>query len=309
MAIKRLQNRIAESRFALTATAVYALLVCLPQVIPTNTMWPQLGLLAVSVLLIEEVNNAHALVRVFSRMVSCSFLVLSIADIHLLSSLSGGVVQLCYILFYFFFFKAYQDKKVTGYVFYAFLWLGIASLFFVQILLIVPVLWILLFANMLAGSFRTFAATLLGLIAPYWVAAGYLLYQGDIEPFALHFQALTTFVFPFPYDTLPLERIVFFAFLVLVAAIGIVHFLRKSFLDKIKTRMIYEALIVIDIAAAVLLALQPQYYDALIRLMIVTTSPLIGHFITLTSTRATNVVFIVLLLCAVSITFYTLWML
>ena len=309
MAIKRLQNRIAESRFALTATAVYALLICLPQAIPSDAMWLQLGLLAVSVLLIEELNNSHALVRVFSRMVSCSFLVLAIADIRLVSSLSGSVVQLCYILFYLFFFKAYQDKKAAGYIFYAFLWLGIASLFFVQILFIVPVLWILLFANILAGSFRTFAATLLGLIAPYWVAAGYLLYQGDIEPLFNHFEAFTRFAFPFPYHTLPPERIAFFAFLVLVATVGTVHFLRKSFLDKIKTRMVYEALIVTDITAAAFLVLQPQHYDALIRLIIVTTSPLIGHFITLTRTKATNIVFIVLALCAVSITFYTLWML
>ena len=94
----------------------------------------------------------------------------------------------------------------------------------------------------------------------------------------------------------------------LLTLVGTIHFLRNSFLDKIKTRMIYEALMVINIGCIVFLILQPQHYSFLVRLIIVNTSPFIGHFITLTRTRLTNITFIVFTLSVVALTLYTLWM-
>ena len=110
------------------------------------------------------------------------------------------------------------------------------------------------------------------------------------------------------YNQIEFKAYLFFGFLMLLTLVGTIHFLRNSFLDKIKTRMIYEALMVINIGCIVFLILQPQHYSFLIRLIIVNTSPFIGHFITLTRTRLTNITFIVFTLSAVALTLYTLWM-
>ena len=56
------------------------------------------------------------------------------------------------------------------------------------------------------------------------------------------------------------------------------------------------------------LLLQPQHYYYLIRLLIISTSPLIAHYITLTSTRLTNISFILILILSILLTTYNLWM-
>lgn len=307
MPIKRLQNTVAEGRFTLIFTCIYALIVTLPQTINIENMWIQLILLAVSTLLMMEFNNANALIRIYSRMVSCSFLALSVIDSTLLSSIKGGAFQLFFILFLLFLFRAYQDKKAHGYIYYAFLSLSISSLCFVQVLFIVPFLWILLFTNVLAGSIKNLSASILGLLTPYWLALGYSLYSNNIDPLFNHFAVLSQFEEPFNMALLSNNSLLILSFLSLLSLTGIIHFLRNSFLDKIKTRMIYEALIALNIIIFVFIVLQPQHYSYLIHLFIITVSPLIAHFVALTRTKITNIAFIVFSLITLIITIYSLW--
>ena len=307
MPIKRLQNTVAEGRFTLIFTCVYALIVTLPQTINIEHMWIQLILLAVSTLLMMEFNNANALIRIYSRMVSCSFLALSVIDSTLLSSIKGGAFQLFFILFLLFLFRAYQDKKAHGYIYYAFLSLSISSLCFVQVLFIVPFLWVLLFTNVLAGSIKNLSASILGLLTPYWLALGYSLYSNNIDPLFNHFAVLSQFEEPFNMALLSNNSLLILSFLSLLSLTGIIHFFRNSFLDKIKTRMIYEALIALNIIIFVFIVLQPQHYSYLIRLFIITVSPLIAHFVALTRTKITNIAFIVFSLITLIITIYSLW--
>lgn len=307
MPIKRLQNTVAEGRFTLIFTCIYALIVTLPQTINIENMWIQLILLTVSTLLMMEFNNANALIRIYSRMVSCSFLALSVIDSTLLSSIKGGAFQLFFILFLLFLFRAYQDKKAHGYIYYAFLSLSISSLYFVQVLFIVPFLWVLLFTNVLAGSIKNLSASILGLLTPYWLALGYSLYSNNIDPLFNHFAVLSQFEEPFNMALLSNNSLLILSFLSLLSLTGIIHFFRNSFLDKIKTRMIYEALIALNIIIFVFIVLQPQHYSYLIRLFIITVSPLIAHFVALTRTKITNIAFIVFSLITLIITIYSLW--
>lgn len=289
-------------------TALYALAITLPTAITIGTIWVQLAIIAASTLLMVELNNAYALIREFSRMVSCSFLVLTIAHFQLIYSLEGSIVQICFIFFYLFLFRAYQNKRSPGWVFYAFMSLGIAGIFFPQIVFLVPLLWIILFSKVLAGSIKTLTASILGYLTPYWIIGGYLVYKDELSVGYDYIAQLTQFEPIGIYNQIEFKAYLFFGFLMLLTLVGTIHFLRNSFLDKIKTRMIYEALMVINIGCIVFLILQPQHYSFLIRLIIVNTSPFIGHFITLTRTRLTNITFIVFTLSAVALTLYTLWM-
>ena len=186
--------------------------------------------------------------------------------------------------------------------------LGIAGIFFPQIVFLVPLLWIILFSKVLAGSIKTLTASILGYLTPYWIIGGYLVYKDELSVGYDYIAQLTQFEPIGIYNQIELKAYLFFGFLMLLTLVGTIHFLRNSFLDKIKTRMIYEALMVINIGCIVFLILQPQHYSFLIRLIIVNTSPFIGHFITLTRTRLTNITFIVFTLSAVALTLYTLWM-
>ena len=167
MAKKRIQNIVAESRFALPVTAVYALLMSMACGLAERNLWIQFAVLAVSSYLMVELNNANAIIRVYSRMVSCSYIVLFLMSGLLVSPVSSVLTQLCFIVFYMFFFHAYQNKSSMGLVFYAFLMKGLASTMSVHVFFLVPLMWILLFTNVLAGNIRTFFASVIGLVFPY----------------------------------------------------------------------------------------------------------------------------------------------
>ena len=289
--MKRFQNRVAESRYTLSLMVVYALGIWYLGGLVERQLYFQLAFLTVSTYLMMELNNSNALIRIYSRMVSCSFLALTTTATFLFPSLREALVQLCLITFYTIIFHTYQDKEAPGLTFYAFLCLGIASVLFVQVLFFVPFLWLLI-----------------GLLMPYWFLAPMSLFTGHVDTLAAHFMGIAQFQPLFHYQDISEHYIVTFSFVCLVALIGTIHFLRNSYMDKIRTRMIYEMLMWMNLITIVFIILQPQHFEILLGLMIVNTSPFIGHFIALTHTRLTNTVFYALIALTLLITFYNLWM-
>lgn len=303
--VKRLQNRISESRFALPITAVYALGAWLVMCAVSGRTYAELAVFALSAYLMVELNNRNALIRVYSRMVSCTFLVLGTMAAPVTGSVEVVIVQLCFIAAYLTLFASYQDKRAQGRMFYAFMFIGIASVIFPQSLFFVPVLWVLIGTNLMAMSWRNFWASLIGLTAPYWFIGGYCAMTGSFFEVTqkLKFDVWTVH----PYDiTISVDTAATFGFTLLAAAIGTVHFLRNSYKDKIRTRMIYEMLITLAAFTAALAVLQPVNAGQLTGILIVNASVLAGHFFALTGTRFTNIAFILLALLAIAITAFNI---
>ena len=308
MIVKRFQNRVAESRIALPVTGVYAFAVCALGGLFTEQLWVQFVLLAVSSFLMMELNNVNALIRIYSRMVSCSFLVLAVMSQYLVVDVRCGIVQACFIAFYLFLFSAYQDNRAMGRVFYAFLMLGIASTMFVQILFFVPLVWVLLCTNLMVRSFRAFVSSLFGLLVPYWFMVAYYLYIDDVDSLLDHFLQIAQFGPVLGWMDMPVSHILTAAYVVILAVVGMIHFRLNNYKDKIRTRMLFEIFSVLALAAIVFMILQPQHVDYLLALLIVSTSPMIGHYIALTNTFITNISFYVMLVVALIITCVNLWM-
>ena len=130
------------------------------------------------------------------------------------------------------------------------------------------------------------------------IAAVLVFYKGDPSLFVNHFTPLTEIGFFSAYGSIPLAHYFTYAFLVILTITGIIHFIRTSYNDKIRTRQLYYSIMFFDIVVLVLLALFPQYYDFLFRPAIILTSPLIGHFIALTNTKVTNIAFYIILATA-----------
>ena len=103
------------------ATIAYALAVWLLCGVLSNHWWWQIGCFAVATYLMVQLNNANVLIRIFSRMVSSSFLALSCAACFLFPFLREAVMITCLTAFTLLFFYTYQDKKAVGLTYYAFL--------------------------------------------------------------------------------------------------------------------------------------------------------------------------------------------
>ena len=69
-----------------------------------------------------------------------------------------------------------------------------------------------------------------------------------------------------------------------------------------------QIFIVCDMLTIVFLLLQPQHYPLLMALIIVNTTPLAAHFLTLTHTWLTNLSFFAIILITLSIIAYNIWM-
>jgi len=304
--IKRAQNRIAESRATLPWTAVICLLIWLVGGVITHGWWLQMGVAALAMVMMALLNNVNALIRIYSRMISCSFIVLMTMTAYLWPQLPAGMVALAVTTFYLLLFQTYQDKRAMGMIFYAYAMLGIGSIFWVRLLWLVPVFWILMATNILAFSGRTFFASILGLVLPYWFLGGYYFLTGQIAMLGEHFVDILNVGPLFAFELLDLHHFVTMGFVFLLGILGIVHFLRNSYKDKIRIRMYYEAFIVIELVLMAAIIVFPKMADPIMALLITTTAPLIGHFLALTHTKLTNITFFVILVIVAALTLYNI---
>jgi hypothetical protein len=307
--VKRLQNRVAESRFLLPAMALYSLVMWLVGGLLGGQLWLQFACFVAAVYLMAELNTSHALIRIYSRMVSSSFVAMTCMAPFTFTSVNGAVIGVCAAAMFHPLFRCYQNQTAAGWVFYTFLCLGLGSLKFVWLLYYVPVIWLLLTFHISAMSWRTFAASLLGVVAPYWFAAVYFIYLGNFSIAEAHFAALVDYSGLADLSLLTPERTAVALVVIVLALMGTVHFLRNNYKDKIRIRMFYDCFMVVGLATIVFMVLQPRHFDTLMSMLIVSASPLVGHFFALTETRVTNIVFIATTVVVVGLTVMNLWML
>jgi hypothetical protein len=308
MAFKRFQNSVAESRFLLPLSALITAGACYLSGLVTDGLWMQLVCLALSVVLVVELNNTHLLLRVPSLSTPSFLLLLTAVAIFIFPDLRACIIQLCGIAVYFTLFHCEQRRPSPGWVFYGFFCIGLASMVWVQMLYYVPVMWLLMATHLRAMTAKTFWASVLGLLAPYWIGMGYYLYQGGVESLGAHFAQLWAFGALGDYSMLNEHHWLAIGWTVLLAFIGIVHYIRKGYQDKIRTRLLTQIFIVVDVLSIAFLFLQPQHYPLLMALIIVNTAPLVAHFITLTHTWLTNMAFFFIIVITLAIIFYNVWM-
>ena len=270
--------------------------------------WVQFASFLLSVLLVMRINSKNLLIRIYSRSVSVAFIFLSCAAVFLFPSWTGGIVQLCCIAALMLLFDSYQDQAAVWNVYYAFLFLGISSMFDATIVFYLPLLWIMMKIIVYTLSWRTFFASLLGLATPYWFMTGWLIWQnnGDLHAIVSLFDVQDILQFPFDFSFVSLSCQLIMAFATLLLVIGSIHFIHSSFRDKIRVRQIYYGFITLGLYSLAILVLQPHNELAL-RMLIFAASPLTGHYWALTNSRISNILFIVLTVALVALTAFNLW--
>lgn len=307
--MKRTQNKIAESRRTLPIAVLYSVAIWLLAGLIREQWWIQFACYVLSVYLMVQLNNQNMLIRIYSRMVSVSYILLFSAAVFLFPSTEGAIVQACFIASLTTLYSCYQDKESMGWTYYTFLLLGIGSFADIHLLFFVPVFWLIMATTVYSLCWRTFFASLLGVLTPYWFWIPWIFWQGGtgITTAIDHFSPLTALHPSLTSLTLSTQQIVTASVLLLLGGIGFIHFLRHSFQDKIRTRQLYYSFVIISIFASILFILLPQQHEMLTRILIIAVSPLIGHFLTLTNTKVTNIAFFVILGGILLLTAANLW--
>ena len=89
-----------------------------------------------------QLNNTFAIIRMrASVQTSVYFLLISVCpSLHMLYA--GDLAAASFLVALFFLFKSYQQARPTGSLFHAFVFIGLGSLLFPQLMLFVPIFWI-----------------------------------------------------------------------------------------------------------------------------------------------------------------------
>ena len=282
--------------------------------------WPQqefalsniLGLVlcAFTTYICMETNGVQRIIRIRTRMMACVWLVLAscLAFMHPLEA--PAISAACLSLSYYLLFRCYQLYDSTAWIFHSFLFLGIGSLFTAVMLPMGLLYYIYLIGFLRSLTWRGFWAGVLGLAVPYlgWGSWYFLMDRTDniLDFIASHFvwhpvswEALAS---------LSLCWMVSMGIVILLSLVGVFHYLQTKYNDKIRVRMVLYIYTVQTILLILYLFLQPQEFQNIMALLLVSACPLIAHYFSLTRSWLSNAFFILSLLLCGTMAYFNLWM-
>ena len=253
-----------------------------------------------------ELNNQFSIIRMRASMqTAIYFLLVTVCPgMHLLYI--GDIVALGSLISIYFLFKSYQQAQAAGYLFYSFFFIGAGSILFPQ-LTILSVLWLLESYRFQSLTPRSFCGALLGWMLPYWMLFGHAFFYNEMELFYRPFNQLLTFGEVFNLQILQPWELAILGYLLVMFIVSAVHCIAAGFEDKIRTRAYLQFLIDLTLFLFLLIALQPIYCSALLPLLIIISSILIGHFFVLTNSKSSNVFFIISLVGLILLFAFNIW--
>ena len=313
---RRLQNKVAESSVTLpTACVVATLLWWMPQGAYSTDYLLGWITCAVTTYILIETNAVNALLRIRSRMISSLYLLLMAACGFLHPLQTGSIIQCCMSLSFFCLLRTADKPRPEVDTMHTHLLLSLSSLLWA------PILWlnIIMFWNQAVYlrvlTWKSLGAAVIGIIIPYifWASAAFLM--ADMNPFIIHatdiiepftrqqqwqwvihdIQTLNwhTFWQVFPIELLQHLRLhlaesVAMCLIMLMSFTGFIHYVRKSYDDKIRVRICHYTYMSMQLILTVWIIIQPSYFYHLFPLLLLTTIPTMAHFIALTHTWMTN---------------------
>lgn len=256
---------------------------------------------ALCIYAMAELNNSCVLLRVSSRMLS-SMLAILISVCVVPCLVQPGLVVMLFCLLSFFALFASCQLPSPMHTLLAYLSLSLASMVFPKALCLVPVYWTMQ-AMLRSFSFRCLMASIIATLIPYWFFAGLAVSFGWFDEFMSHVLSLISFHFG-AYEQVSGNQYASYAFAFLLFLLGTVDFVRTSFKDKTRVRLIYNAVIVHGVFVTLFATAQPQYMSIWQSVMLVDSAILFGHFFTLVGNRFTNILMLVLAAAGVTLSIW-----
>lgn len=325
---KRFQKQVATGRFTLPSAILLAVLMwlagilllpALPEVPQGSHLWnllmPETMPVWLSRLLsfllystigyfLIGLNNRFAFIRMRASVQTSLYFLLAAACPCTHQFHAGEVAAIAFLITLYFLFSSYQQQRPEADLFNAFFFLGVGSLVFTQLTLLVPVCWIGAY-KFRSLQLRSFCASVLGWALPYLLLLGYAFYVQEMELFYLPFRELADFQ-PLSFSLRPWE-VVTAAYLLLLFVVSAVHSQVMSFDDKIRTRSYLNFLSLVTLLLFLLLFLQPGLYPHVFSLLLAGISILVGHLFMLGNSRSSNLFFIGALAGLLLLYFFNLW--
>lgn len=219
-------------------------------------LWSCVSLVILSTYMLYRLSGEYAMYNVRTHFGMALFMAVFGGPAFVASSLSGMISLMLALGALFILFSTYQQTQAVGEYQLSFLLLGLATILSPKWMLLVPVF----FAScglLRSMTGRTALASLIGLITPYWIAAGVLFLCDEIDHFFIPFQQLSTFS-PVDYSCVTATWIVSFVLLMFMALPALFLYPTSVYSVKEKARVGYLFLFILFLCTTLLLLLQPQ---------------------------------------------------
>lgn len=236
-----------------------------------------------------ELNNRFGIIRMRASVQTTVYFLLIAACPSMHIFYAGDLAAASFLIALFFLFKSYQQTRSTGHLFHAFVFIGIGSLFFPQLMYLIPTFWIGAYSFQ-SLNLKNFFASIIGWSVPYGVLLGYSYISGQMDLFYQPFREFVTFT-PIRFDFLPWEMATI-GYLLVLFLVSSAHCLIASYKDKIQTRSYLSFLIFLNFCIFIYIALQPVLAIHLLSFLLIGVSILAGHLFVLTNSRSSNLFFI-----------------
>lgn len=296
---------MATGRFTLPVV----ILICLLLWGSTFQEWNELISLGVTIIIgyvFIETNTTFNLIRTRTSMPVCLYWLIATALFFLHPFEWTNLVPLVFILATYQLFHSYESVSSSPFIFHSFLFIGLGSIAFPQLLYMVPMLW----GSMIpfrAISIKSFFASIIGLMTPYWFIFGYALYFNEMHILLTPLRE-ATHLYPIDYSHLTLPEIASWGFITLLLIVSGFHYWQISYMDKTRTRIYHSYLAIAGFWATLLSILQPVHWCEWLSIQLICTAFLCGHLFSLTRNRFSGIFFIVTFVLYILLMSFNLWM-
>lgn len=307
----RLQNRISESTLTLPLCMVAGALIWFWN----GSASPDFSLSAIAALasavlttyIVLETAGEYSLLRVRSDMIAAVWVtcIAMTASVHTFSE--GWIAAPVMAASYNIMFGTYQKHEPVMLVFHIFLLLGAASLAIPQLIVFVPLFYWYLAVFLRCMTWRCFWAGIVGLALPMCFVLGWCIFTDDYSFPAERLDSLLSVeLFSGKDYGLMLSSgrtdALNLAFITILSAVGIVHYLRNYYKDKIRIRMYLYIYVMQTIACWLAILCLPAMFPRLAPVLLLGACTMAAHFFALTGTLTSNAFFCVSVLGLILLT-------
>lgn len=301
---RRWKDRIIDSR----ATLPVSIALALCGWIATHALffdmkisaWMLYIVYAVVGYLLFEFNTNFAFIKAKSP-IQISFFLLLIACFPKLATDNYQLSTIGILIALFFLFRSYQEKISVNKLFYSFVFLSISSLLQPYYAWLIPIFWIGA-SQFLSLNVRSFAASIVGILLPYWLLWCFCYLQDTLSVFYSRISSIINFQ---PFKLIPTisEQIGLGYLLLLLLVATIYHHLHK-YSEKLRTRSYISFLIGLGMILIIACCFQVGLYSQLLPILISIISLIVGHFFSVARGRMVNLYFIFVLVSIISLYLY-----
>ena len=233
-------------------------------------------LMLLTAFIIQRISDIEVLISERTQLVFLFFVLLTSTNVALLPFGSVTIVLLCLVFMINELFTAYQLPDATGKMFNAGVLLGVAGLFMPQVLWFLPLLWIGMY-QFLSLNYRSFMASLIGVMIIYWFVLAWCVWRSDFSMFSAMYVSLADFEFlgfvrPFLLYKAGFAGIILFLIPVLF------HVKSDAVNNRIRVRKILSFLLNMSIWSLILTCLYGGSADSFLAILYLPASVLNAYF-------------------------------